>query len=135
MEVDPRKLTVIRANGSWVTPGLVDVNSQLGILSSPTVRGLDDLGCRKGPILSWLRSIDGLHTRDNAFELALVAGVTSAQILAGTSNSGQAFVIKLRRTTEGSPLSMALVKRNPRYSDIYCSVAAMRPDVTGTIWT
>ncbi|KAH7872329.1 uncharacterized protein C8R40DRAFT_495758 [Lentinula edodes] len=111
MEVDPRKLTVIRANGSWVTPGLVDVNSQLGILSSPTVRGLDDLGCRKGPILSWLRSIDGLHTRDNAFELALVAGVTSAQILAGTSNSigGQAFVIKLRRTTEGSPLSMVIL--------------------------
>lgn len=56
MEVDPRKLTVIRANGSWVTPGLgmyflayviprrlilriVDVNSQLGIFSSPPLRG------------------------------------------------------------------------------------------------
>ncbi|KAJ4497806.1 hypothetical protein C8R41DRAFT_758876 [Lentinula lateritia] len=113
MEVDPRKLTVIRANGSWVTPGLgmiVDVNSQLGIFSSPPLRGKHDLDSRKGPILPWLRSIDGLHTRDNAFELALAAGVTSAQILAGTSNSigGQAFVIKLRRTTEGSALSMVV---------------------------
>ncbi|KAF8826905.1 hypothetical protein HHX47_DHR5000901 [Lentinula edodes] len=110
MEVDPRKLTVIRANGSWVTPGLVDVNSHLGIFSSPPLRGSDDLDSRKGPILPWLRSIDGLHTRDNAFELALAAGVTSAQILTGTSNSigGQAFVIKLRRTTEGSALSMVV---------------------------
>ncbi|KIK67964.1 hypothetical protein GYMLUDRAFT_1014512 [Collybiopsis luxurians FD-317 M1] len=106
--VDQRKLTVIKANGSWVTPGLVDVNSQLGVFSSPGLRGGDDFDSSQGPVLPWLRSIDGLHTRDNAFELAMAAGVTSAQVLAGTSSGigGQAFVIKLRRTSEGSAVSM-----------------------------
>ncbi|KAF9076825.1 hypothetical protein BDP27DRAFT_1312651 [Rhodocollybia butyracea] len=106
--IDSRKLSVIRANGSWVTPGLVDVNSQLGVFSSPPLRASNDFDSKKGPILPWLRSIDGLHTRDNNFELAMAAGTTSAQILPGSSNSigGEAFVVKLRRTAEGSAVSM-----------------------------
>ncbi|KAJ4001803.1 carbohydrate esterase family 9 protein [Lentinula boryana] len=109
-EIDPRQLTMIKANGSWVTPGLVDINSQLGIFSSPPLRGSDDSDSMQGPVLPWLRSIDGLHTRDNAFELAIAAGVTSAQILPGASNNigGQAFVVKLRRTADGSALSMVV---------------------------
>jgi hypothetical protein len=108
--VDPQNLIVIKANGSWVTPGLVDINSQLGIFSSPGLRGSEDFDSKKGPVLPWLRSIEGLHTRDNEFELAMAAGVTSAQVLAGASNSigGQAFVVKLRRTSEGSASSMVV---------------------------
>ncbi|KAJ3975165.1 carbohydrate esterase family 9 protein [Lentinula raphanica] len=109
-ELDPRELTIIKANGSWVTPGLVDINSRLGVVSSPPLHGSDDWDSTKGPILPWLRSIDGLHTRDNAFELAMAAGVTSAHILTRASNSigGQTFVIKLRRTSKGSALSMVV---------------------------
>ncbi|KAJ4478297.1 hypothetical protein J3R30DRAFT_3890154, partial [Lentinula aciculospora] len=125
MEVDPQQLTVIRANGTWVTPGLGNYSN---FSASPPLRGKlklnlltcschdkhdagsDESNSMKGPVLPWLRSIDGLHTRDNAFELAMASGVTSAQILGGVSNNigGQAFVVKLRRTTEGSALSMVV---------------------------
>ena len=48
--------------------------------------GATDLNSPNGPILPWLRSVDGLNTHDDAYELAMAGGVTSAQVLPGTSN-------------------------------------------------
>ena len=84
------------------------------------------MNSKHGPILPWLRSIDGFNTHDDSFELAMAGGVTSAQILPGGANAignfilwafqhtkmmnrfigGQAFMIKLRKTREKSPFSM-----------------------------
>ncbi|KAF9012657.1 carbohydrate esterase family 9 protein [Cyathus striatus] len=103
-------LTIIEANGAWVTPGLVDLHSHLGILSTPVLTGAFELNSRNGPILPWLRSIDAMNTHDDAYELAIAGGVTSAQILPGSGNAiaGQAFVIKLRKTKERTPSSMII---------------------------
>jgi hypothetical protein len=49
--------------------------------------GANDLNSKRGPILPWLRSIDGFNTHDDAFELAMAGGVTSAQILPGSANA------------------------------------------------
>ncbi|KAH6915125.1 hypothetical protein BKA70DRAFT_566770 [Coprinopsis sp. MPI-PUGE-AT-0042] len=105
-----KNLTVIQANGAWVTPGLVDLHSHMGILSSPILSGAADLNSPRGPILPWLRSIDGLNTHDDAFELAMAGGVTSVQVLPGSDNAigGQSFFIKLRRTSEHTPSSMMI---------------------------
>ena len=47
----------------------------------------------KGPILPWLRSIDGLNTHDDGYELAMAGGVTSVQVLPGSNNAiGERFV-------------------------------------------
>lgn len=47
----------------------------------------------KGPILPWLRSIDGLNTHDDGYELAMAGGVTSVQVLPGSGNAiGEKFV-------------------------------------------
>lgn len=48
--------------------------------------GATDLNSPNGPILPWLRSVDGLNTHDDAYELAMAGGVTSAQVVPGTSN-------------------------------------------------
>jgi hypothetical protein len=48
--------------------------------------GATDFNSPNGPILPWLRSVDGLNTHDDAYELAMAGGVTSAQVLPGTSN-------------------------------------------------
>ncbi|GLB33967.1 putative amidohydrolase [Lyophyllum shimeji] len=103
-------VTVLDAKGAWVTPGLVDLHSHLGLLSAPVLAGATDLNAVHGPIEPWLRSIDGFNTRDDSFELAIAGGVTSAQVLPGSGNAigGQAFVIKLRKTSEGSPTSMII---------------------------
>jgi hypothetical protein len=51
-----------------------------------TIVGATDLNSPNGPILPWLRSVDGLNTHDEAYELAMAGGVTSAQVLPGSSN-------------------------------------------------
>lgn len=102
------QLDVIDVHGAWVTPGLVDLHSHLGVFSTPFLSGARDGNSVKGPILPWLRSLDGLNTHDAAYELARSGGVTSAQILPGSANliGGQGFIIKLRETKERSPTSM-----------------------------
>jgi imidazolonepropionase-like amidohydrolase len=104
------KLDVYDAKGAWVTPGIVDMHSHLGVYSSPALRGASDGNSRHGPILPWLRALDGINTHDDAYRLTLSGGVTTALVLPGSANSigGQAFTIKLRPTAERSPTSMLL---------------------------
>ncbi|KAH7928042.1 hypothetical protein BV22DRAFT_1083961 [Leucogyrophana mollusca] len=103
-------LVTLDLSGSWVTPGIVDLHSHLGVDSAPALRGASDTNSRKGPILPWLRSLDGLNTHDDAYRLSISGGVTTANVLPGSANAigGQAFVIKLRPTDERSPSSMLL---------------------------
>ncbi|KAK7001003.1 carbohydrate esterase family 9 protein [Favolaschia claudopus] len=103
-------LTVINANEAWVTPGLVDLDTHLGLMSAPFMSGALDASSTKGPTLPWLRNIDGLNPHDEGMQLAIAGGVTSAQILARNSNNiaGQTVIVKLRQTSEGSPLSMVV---------------------------
>lgn len=110
LELKNKKLEVIDAHGAWVTPGIVDLHSHIGVGSVPELNGADDTNSLKAPILPWLRSIDGLNTHDASYELAIAGGVTTAQILPGSANDigGQAFIIKLRPTAERSPSSMLL---------------------------
>jgi imidazolonepropionase-like amidohydrolase len=110
VELKNGKLEVIEAHGAWVTPGIVDLHSHIGVGSAPELKGASDTNSRKAPILPWLRSIDGLNTHDASYELAIAGGVTTAQVLPGSANDigGQAFIIKLRPTAERSPSSMLL---------------------------
>ncbi|KAF8076559.1 carbohydrate esterase family 9 protein [Lyophyllum atratum] len=103
-------VTVVDAKRAWVTPGLVDLHSHLGVLSAPVSAGAYDLNSVHGPVVPWLRSIDGFNTHDDSFELSIAGGITSAQVLPGSGNAigGQAFMIKLRKTSEGSPSSMII---------------------------
>ncbi|KAF8551997.1 hypothetical protein OG21DRAFT_1477901 [Imleria badia] len=101
-------IQVVDANGAWVTPGIVDLHSHLGVGSAPDLDGSDDTNSVKAPMLPWLRSLDGLNTHDYGYQLARSGGVTTAQILPGSASNigGQAFIIKLRETTKRSPSSM-----------------------------
>ncbi|KAF8558348.1 composite domain of metallo-dependent hydrolase [Imleria badia] len=103
-------LLTVDVGGSWVTPGIVDMHSHLGVYSLPGLSGAADTNSHKGPILPWLRSLDALNTHDDAYRLSISGGVTTANVLPGSSNAigGQAFVIKLRPTEERSPSSMLL---------------------------
>ncbi|KAG5644405.1 hypothetical protein DXG03_008572 [Asterophora parasitica] len=104
-------ITTIDAHGKWVTPGLVDLHSHIGLSSAPSLKaGAADTNSKKAPIQPWLRSVDALNTHDASYELAIAGGVTTAQILPGSANNigGQAFLIKLRPTTERSTISKVL---------------------------
>ncbi|KAJ7660376.1 hypothetical protein DFH06DRAFT_1089703 [Mycena polygramma] len=103
-------LQIIDADGKWVSPGIVDAHSHLGVYSAPALEGASDGNSVKAPILPWLRSLDGLNTHDDAYRLAIAGGVTTAQVLPGSANNigGQAFLIKLRPTAERSASAMLL---------------------------
>ncbi|KAI9507549.1 hypothetical protein F5148DRAFT_102021 [Russula earlei] len=100
----------IDARGAWVTPGLIDLHSHVGLYSLPTLRGTFNLNSNKGPILPWLRTIDAFDTHDDSIQLVMAGGVTSMQVLPGNINAiaGQAFMMKLRKTAERSPTSMII---------------------------
>ncbi|PCH40798.1 hypothetical protein WOLCODRAFT_24274 [Wolfiporia cocos MD-104 SS10] len=104
------EMEIVEANGAWVTPGLVDLHSHVGVFSAPFLRGAQDVNSHNGPVLPWLRSIDAFNTHDEAFKLAIAGGVTSVQVLPGSGNAigGQAFMFKLRKTSDGSPTSMII---------------------------
>ncbi|KXN85387.1 hypothetical protein AN958_11487 [Leucoagaricus sp. SymC.cos] len=104
------ELLTVDANGAWVTPGIVDMHSHLGVGSSPDLKGSDDTNSLKGLALPWLRSVDGLNTHDESYQLSISGGLTTANILPGSADAigGQAFPIKLRSTHERSTSSMLL---------------------------
>jgi imidazolonepropionase-like amidohydrolase len=104
------KLKEYDAQGSWVTPGVVDMHSHLGVYSAPALSGASDGNSRHGPILPWMRSLDGLNTHDDAYRLSVSGGTTTALVLPGSANSigGQAFPIKLRPTAARSASAMLL---------------------------
>lgn len=102
-------LTVVDVQGKWISPGLVDMHSHIGVHSVPGLSGefilftswntivivgvgASDGNSRKAPILPWLRSIDGLNTHDASYELAVAGGVTTVQVLPGSANNiGQSY--------------------------------------------
>ncbi|KAF8584419.1 carbohydrate esterase family 9 protein [Ramaria rubella] len=104
------ELSITDLGGSWVTPGLVDLHSHIGVGSVPSLKGASDGNSFKAPILPWLRSLDALNTHDDAYALSIAGGVTTTQVLPGSANNigGQAFVIKLRPTAEGSSISKVI---------------------------
>ncbi|VDB95544.1 unnamed protein product [Peniophora sp. CBMAI 1063] len=103
-------LEVIDAKGRWITPGIVDIHSHLGVYSSPGLAGAADGNSLKGPIVPWVRALDALNTHDDGYAISVAGGVTTSMILPGSLNAigGQAIVIKLRPTAERSPSSMLL---------------------------
>ncbi|KAI0746218.1 composite domain of metallo-dependent hydrolase [Daedaleopsis nitida] len=122
-EVLTRYADIVRvdAKGKWVSPGIVDLHSHLGVDSVPELRGGDDTNSFKGPVLPWLRALDGLNTRDDAYKLSIAGGLTTALVLPGSANAigGQGILIKLRPTAERSPTSMLLENPYERNGSVY----------------
>ncbi|KAF9529384.1 carbohydrate esterase family 9 protein [Crepidotus variabilis] len=110
VEVYGTSLRVVNADGAWVTPGIVDVHSHIGVESAPYLKGAADGNSYHGIIQPWLRSLDGLNTHDLSYPLSIAGGVTTALVLPGSANAigGQGFVMKIRETGEKSPSSMLL---------------------------
>ncbi|EKM81020.1 hypothetical protein AGABI1DRAFT_105866 [Agaricus bisporus var. burnettii JB137-S8] len=103
-------LVTVDAGGAWVTPGIVDLHSHIGVWSAPELSGADDSNSLKGLVLPWLRSLDGLNTHDDSYQLSIAGGLTTVNVLPGSADAigGQAFTIKLRPTSERSTSAMLL---------------------------
>ncbi|THH17725.1 hypothetical protein EW146_g3143 [Bondarzewia mesenterica] len=106
--INYQEVTTLNAHGAWISPGIIDVHSHIGVEPSPQLGGAADGNSFNGPILPWLRALDALNTHDDGIRLGVSGGVTTSLILPGSANAigGQGFVIKLRPTEERSPTSL-----------------------------
>ena len=82
----PAGARVIDAQGRWVTPGLIDVHSHLGVYPSPGVTAHADGNEMTGPVTANVWAEHSIWPQDPGFARALAGGITSMQVLPGSAN-------------------------------------------------
>ena len=78
--------TVVDAAGKWITPGLIDVHSHLGVYPSPGVAAHSDGNEATAPVTAEVWAEHSIWPQDPGFTRALAGGVTTMQILPGSAN-------------------------------------------------
>jgi imidazolonepropionase-like amidohydrolase len=82
----PVDATRVDGTGKWVTPGLIDVHSHLGVYSSPGVTAAGDGNEATAPTTPNVWAEHSIWPQDPGFLTALAGGITSLQILPGSAN-------------------------------------------------
>lgn len=77
---------IVDAQGKWVTPGIIDVHSHLGVYPSPSVESHSDGNEAVAPNTSKVWAEHSLWPQDPGFETARAGGITTLQILPGSAN-------------------------------------------------
>jgi len=97
----PAGAVVRDVSGKTIIPGLVDSHSHLGVASRPHVPSNSDGNERTGAVQSIVRAIDSINPHDPGIRMAQAGGVTTANIMPGSSNviGGQTAYVKLRGNT------------------------------------
>jgi imidazolonepropionase-like amidohydrolase len=82
----PADAVVLDATGKWVTPGIIDAHSHLGVYPSPGVAGQPDGNEATEPVTADVHAEHSVWPHDPQFALALAGGVTALQVLPGSAN-------------------------------------------------
>jgi imidazolonepropionase-like amidohydrolase len=92
----PADAVAIDAAGKWVTPGIIDTHSHLGVYAAPGIESLQDGNEMTSPNTAEVSSEHAIWPQDPQFELALAGGVTTMHILPGSGNlfGGRSVTVK-----------------------------------------
>ncbi|PRO72885.1 amidohydrolase [Alteromonas alba] len=92
----PAEATVIDGTGKWVTPGIIDVHSHLGVYPNPSTHSHSDGNEIVKPVTANVWAEHSVWPQDPGFGRALAGGVTALQILPGSANlfGGRSVVLK-----------------------------------------
>ena len=82
----PADATRVDGTGKWVTPGIIDVHSHLGVYPSPGVSAHSDGNEMTAPITPNVWAEHSIWPQDPGFATALAGGITSLQVLPGSAN-------------------------------------------------
>ena len=101
----PDGAETIDATGRWVTPGIIDNHSHLGVYPSPGVTAHGDGNEISAPVTAEVWSEHGVWPQDPGFTRAIAGGITSLQVLPGSANlfGGRGVILKNvpSRTVQG----------------------------------
>jgi len=88
--------TVIDADGRYLTPGIIDVHSHLGVYPSPGVWATSDGNELTNPTTPEVWAEHSIWPQDPGFETARAGGVTTMEILPGSGNliGGRGVIVK-----------------------------------------
>ncbi|MBI5511842.1 MAG: amidohydrolase [Deltaproteobacteria bacterium] len=90
-------VTVIDGSGKFVTPGIIDAHSHVGVFPMPYVDSLHDGNEATSPVTADLWAEHSFWPQDPAIPRLVAGGVTTVQVLPGSANliGGRSFVAKL----------------------------------------
>jgi imidazolonepropionase-like amidohydrolase len=93
----PADAVVIDGAGKYVTPGIIDVHSHLGVYSAPGVPALSDGNEATDPITANVWAEHSVWPQDPQFPRNLAGGVTTLQVLPGSANliGGRSAILKV----------------------------------------
>jgi imidazolonepropionase-like amidohydrolase len=82
----PADVAVIDGRGKWVTPGIIDAHSHLGVYPSPAVGARSDGNEATDPNTAYVWAEHSIWPQDPGFNRARAGGVTTLMILPGSAN-------------------------------------------------
>jgi imidazolonepropionase-like amidohydrolase len=82
----PADIAVVDAKGKWITPGIIDAHSHLGVYPSPGVSARSDGNEATDPNTAQVWAEHSVWPQDPGFNRARAGGVTTLQILPGSAN-------------------------------------------------
>jgi imidazolonepropionase-like amidohydrolase len=93
----PADAVVIDGTGKYVTPGIIDVHSHLGVYSAPGVASLSDGNEATDPVTANVWAEHSVWPQDPQFPRNLAGGVTTLQVLPGSANliGGRSAILKV----------------------------------------
>lgn len=114
----PANCEIIDAHGKFVTPGLIDAHSHIGLIPEGLDWEYSDVNDFYGPITPQMRAIDAIDLSDPAFSDAIRGGVTTVYTGPGSANviGGIGLVLKTtgRIVREEAALKAALGPKRSR---------------------
>ncbi|HEX2184208.1 MAG TPA: amidohydrolase [Chloroflexota bacterium] len=92
----PAGAVVVDATGKFVTPGIIDTHSHLGVYASPGVEAHSDGNEATNPNTAEVWAEHSVWPHDPGFTRALEGGITTLQILPGSANlfGGRSVTVK-----------------------------------------
>src|SRR6266487_5075858 len=93
----PTDATIVDGTGKWVTPGVIDTHSHIGVYAAPGTFAESDGNEATNPVTAEVWAEHSFWPQDPQIPLAIAGGVTTIQALPGSANliGGRSAVLKL----------------------------------------